>query len=79
MHCFLSTLIDWFTTHPKISVTLGYIGAAGVNTAPRPGAPVSGLTIYTWLYDWAGAILPQKAHSSLPVPPTPSPIPKAQE
>lgn len=73
MHCFLSTLIEWFTTHPKISFTLGYALAAGVSTLPHPGVPMSWLIVYTWLYDWAQAILPQKFHSSLPYPPTATP------
>jgi len=74
MHCFLATLIDWLTSHPKITFGIGYFFMAGISTMPHPGAPMSWLTVYTWFYDWLQAVLPQKFHSTLPLPP---PIPKA--
>lgn len=69
MNC-VCLVIAWFTLHPKISIALAYAAAAGVSTLPHPGAPMSWLTVYTWLYDWAQAILPQKFHSSLSFPPS---------
>ena len=57
----------------------GIIAIAAIKCMPRPGAPFSWLTAYTWLYDTAQAALPVprqsiSTNSAPPLIPTPPPV-----
>lgn len=52
-------------------IVLGLLLTAGISTMPQPGAKLSWLTLYTWIYDWAHQFPNIKRPASEPDKPKP--------
>jgi hypothetical protein len=59
---FVQQHLFWF-------VVGGYLLLTVYQQAPKPGAPWTRATLYTWLYNVAGSLAARETH---PMPPAPS-------